>query len=236
MTRREKEAVVEAVLFAMGEPVSLEKLSAAILEDKEQTRILMEDLREKYQRDGHGIQIIELNGAFQFATKPQMYEPLSRVVQVPQKYVLTDVLLETLSIIAYRQPVTRIEVEQIRGVKCDHVIYKLMEYDLIEEVGRLDAPGRPLLFGTTEEFLRHFGVEDIESLPQMDADQKIDFKLEAEEEIRQKLGIIEEPEEGVEEETELLADESIEVEKTRVSDEGVEEEIELTSEETQDTE
>src|SRR5699024_4801726 len=99
------------------------------------------------------------------------------------KYTLTEVLLETLSIVAYKQPVTKLEIEKIRGVKSDHAVNKLVEYGLIEEVGRLDAPGRPILFGTTEEFLRSFGVSSVEELPKGSPEQMEDFKEEAEEEF-----------------------------------------------------
>ena len=116
-----------------------------------------------------------------------MYEYLIRIVSQPKKQVLTDVLLETLSIIAYKQPVTKSEMENIRGVKCDHAVNKLVEYNLVEEVGRLDAPGRPLLFGTTEEFLRRFGIESIEELPEINSDKEEEFKEEALEEAKVKL-------------------------------------------------
>jgi segregation and condensation protein B len=101
--------------------------------------------------------------------------------------VLSDVLLETLSIIAYKQPITKLEIEKIRGVKCDHAVNKLVEYNLVSELGRLDAPGRPLLFGTTEDFLRCFGVQSIQDLPMVNQDRFEDFKAEAEEEIQLKL-------------------------------------------------
>ena len=110
-------------------------------------------------------------------------------ITAKKKQVLSDVMLETLSIIAYKQPVTKLEIEKIRGVKCDHAINKLIEYNLIQEVGRLDAPGRPILFGTTEEFLRSFGVHGIEELPELDPVQIEDFKAEAEEEIQLKLDV-----------------------------------------------
>ena len=100
-----------------------------------------------------------------------------------KKHVLTDILLGTLSIIAYKQPVTKAEIERIRGVKSDHAINKLIEYEVVEEVGRLDAPGRPILLATTEEFLRCFGVSSITELPIMDAEQMEEMKEEAEEEI-----------------------------------------------------
>ena len=107
----------------------------------------------------------------------------------PKKYVLTEVLLETLSIIAYRQPVTKLEIEKIRGVKSDHAVNKLIEYELVEEVGRLDAPGRPVLFGTTEEFLRRFGVKSLEELPGLNPEQVEDLKAEAEDEAQMTLNL-----------------------------------------------
>lgn len=107
----------------------------------------------------------------------------------PRRYTLTDVLLETLSIVAYRQPVTKLEIEKIRGVKSDHAVNKLVEYGLIEEAGRLDAPGRPILFGTTEEFLRRFSLQSLEELPTLDQDQIEHFKEEAEDEAQLKLDI-----------------------------------------------
>ena len=112
----------------------------------------------------------------------QTYEYLIRIAKQPKKYVLTDVLMETLSIIAYKQPVTKAEIEKIRGVSSDHAVSKLVEYSLVEEVGRLDAPGRPMLFGTTEEFLRSFGVSSLEELPELDPVLVEEYREEAEEE------------------------------------------------------
>ena len=107
----------------------------------------------------------------------------------PKKYVLTDVLLETLSIIAYKQPVTKLEIEKIRGVKSDHAVNKLVEYNLVCEVGRMDAPGKPILFGTTEEFLRRFSIQSLEELPSMNPEQMESFKEEAEEEVQLTLNV-----------------------------------------------
>lgn len=122
-------------------------------------------------------------------TRPNTYEYLIRIAKQPKKHVLTDVLLETLSIIAYKQPITRVEIEKIRGVSCDHAVNKLLEYNLIQELGRLDAPGKPLLFGTTEDFLRCFGVHSIDELPVLAPDQVEEFRQEAEQETQVKLGI-----------------------------------------------
>ena len=144
---------------------------------------------DKYQKEERGIRIIELDHAYQLCSKPEMYEYLIRIAKQPKKYVLTDVMLETLSIIAYKQPVTKAEIEKIRGVKSDHAVNKLVEYNLVKELGRLDAPGRPILFGTTEEFLRTFGVQGLEELPSVDPVKMADFKAEEEEEIQLKLDV-----------------------------------------------
>ena len=116
-------------------------------------------MQEDYAKDHRGIKIIELENSYQLCTKPELYETLIKVAKQPKRQVLTDVMMETLSIIAYKQPITKSEIERIRGVKSDFAVNKLVEYMLVEEVGRLQTPGRPLLFGTTEEFLRRFGVE-----------------------------------------------------------------------------
>ena len=118
-----------------------------------------------------------------------MYEYLIQIAKNPRKMTLTDTVIETLSIIAYKQPVTRMDIERIRGVSCDHAINKLLEYDLITELGRLDAPGRPLLFGTTEQFLRCFGVKSLEELPELNPVQLEEFKQQAQEEVQLQLNL-----------------------------------------------
>ena len=183
------QSAIEAILFAMGDSVELEKLASAIGHDEETTRKLIHNMMDKYEAADRGIRIIELDNAYQLCTKKEMYEYLIRVAKQPKRYVLTDVLLETLSIIAYKQPVTKLEIEKIRGVKSDHAVNKLVEYGLVEETGRLDAPGRPLLFGTTEEFLRRFSVHSLDELPVLDQEQIEHFKEEAEDEAQLKLDI-----------------------------------------------
>ena len=183
------QAAVEAILFTMGDSVELEKIAAAIEHDEDTTRKIIHSLMDRCEEEDRGVRIIELENSFQMCTKKEMYEYLIRVAKQPKRYVLTDVLLETLSIIAYRQPVTRLEIEKIRGVKSDHAVNKLVEYGLVEETGRLDAPGRPLLFGTTEEFLRRFNVQSLDELPTLNTDQIEDFKEEAEEEAQLTLDV-----------------------------------------------
>lgn len=183
------QSAIEAILFTMGDSVELEKLASAIGHDEETTKKLIHNMMDKYEAQDRGIRIIELDNAYQLCTKKEMYEYLIRVAKQPKRYVLTDVLLETLSIIAYKQPVTKLEIEKIRGVKSDHAVNKLVEYGLVEETGRLDAPGRPLLFGTTEEFLRRFSVHSLDELPVLDQEQIEHFKEEAEDEAQLKLDI-----------------------------------------------
>ena len=143
------ESAIEAILFTMGDSVELGKIASAIEHDEETTRKIVHQMMDKYQAEDRGIQIVELEDSFQLCTKKQNYDYLIRVAKQPRRYVLTDVLLETLSIIAYKQPVTKLEVEKIRGVKSDHAVNKLVEYNLACEVGRLDAPGKPILFFRT---------------------------------------------------------------------------------------
>lgn len=189
MEKKRYEAIIEAILFTMGESVELEKIASAIELDKKETKKILEQMMKHYEDDSIGLQIIELEGAYQMCTKSEMYEYLIKIAKQPKRHALTDVLLETLSIIAYKQPITKAEIEKIRGVSCDHAVNKLVEYNLVCELGRLDAPGRPLLFGTTEEFLRSFGVQSVEDLPTLNPVQIEEFKQEAEEEMKVQLEI-----------------------------------------------
>lgn len=189
MEIKKLQGVIEAILFTMGESVELSRIATAIEHDEETTRKLIYNLMDEYEAENRGVRIIELDNSFQMCTKKEVYEYLIRIAKQPKRYVLTDVVLETLSIVAYKQPVTKLEIEKIRGVKSDHAVNKLVEYGLVEEVGRLDAPGRPLLFGTTEEFLRRFSVQSLEELPTLNPEQMEHFKEEAEDEAQLKLDI-----------------------------------------------
>lgn len=189
MNIKEMEAVVESILFTMGESVEVSRIAKVIEQDTETTRKIIRNLKDKYESEERGICIIELEDSFQMCTKKEMYEYLIRIAKQPKRYTLTDVVLETLSIIAYKQPITKLEIERIRGVKSDHAVNKLIEYNLVAEVGRLDSPGRPILFGTTEEFLRRFSVQSVDELPGVTPEKVEDFKAEAEEEIQLKLNL-----------------------------------------------
>ena len=171
----------------MGESVELSRIAKALEEEEETVRNVIHQMMERYEKEDRGIHIIELDNAFQMCTKKETYEYLIRIAKQPKRHVLTDVALETLSIIAYKQPITKLEIEKIRGVKSDHAVNKLIEYDLVTEVGRLNAPGKPILFGTTEEFLRRFSVQSVEELPSINPEKLEDFKAEAEDEVQLRL-------------------------------------------------
>ena len=183
-------AVIGAVLFSVGNSVEYKKLATVLGRDLETTKSLVAELKKEYDgNDDCGFTIIELEESVQMCSKASMYEHLIKIAKVPKTYSLTDSMLETLSIIAYKQPVTKLEIEKIRGVSCDHAVNKLVEYGLITELGRLQAPGRPLLFGTTEEFLRSFNVTSLDDLPTASPDRIEEFKKEAAEEVSLKLDI-----------------------------------------------
>jgi segregation and condensation protein B len=177
-------AALEAVLFTMGDSVELRTLAHAAELDEETARKLILSLKEDYEREERGIQIVQLEDCFQMCTRAEYYEALIRVATQPKKHHLSEALLETLSIVAYKQPITRLEIEKIRGVSCAHAVDRLVEYGLIEETGRLNAPGRPILFGTTEEFLRCFGLPSLEELPVLETEKIETLKEEAEEEAQ----------------------------------------------------
>ncbi len=189
MDKQKAEAVLEAVLFTMGESVEISRLADVIEESVKNTKEILKGMQERYEQENRGIELAQFDDAVQLCTKADMYEYLIKIAKTPRKMTLTDTVLETLSIIAYKQPITRVEVERIRGVSCDHAINKLLEYDLIAELGRLDAPGRPLLFGTTEQFLRCFGVGSLEELPELTPVQVEEFKQQAEAEVQLQLDV-----------------------------------------------
>lgn len=182
-------AAIEAILFTMGESVEVAKLADVIEGSREETRRIIHMLEDKYTLPESGLVINWYEDSVQLSTKEEQFENLVKIARNPRKATLTDTMMETLSIIAYKQPVTRMEIEGIRGVNCDFAINKLMGYDLIRELGRKDAPGHPLLFGTTEQFLRSFGLRSLQDLPSLNAVKAEEFKEEAQQEIDTRLNI-----------------------------------------------
>jgi segregation and condensation protein B len=158
-------AIIESLLFISSEPLSILELSQLVnIEPRDIEQIVLE-IREEYEKATHGFHLVELAGGYIFATKEQ-YNPYIEKLLKPQLSTLSHAALETLAIVAYKQPVTRSEIEAIRGVKVDKIISTLVEKNLIEEVGRKEGPGRPIIYATTKEFLKYFGLKDLSQLPE----------------------------------------------------------------------
>lgn len=204
---REEEDLVEALLFSLGRSVSAEEIAICLNMGRDGALLAAERLRIRYEESQGGLLIKKLEDRYQMVSHPKTYDGLIRVVKSPRKPVLSDVALETLSIIAYCQPVTKVEVERIRGVKSDHAVNRLVEFGLIEEVGRLDAPGRPMLFATTEEFLNRFGVDSLKDLPALPEGVEKLLREEVTEELMDGFGLEaeEESEEAVVNNEEAIA-------------------------------
>ena len=172
MTTEELKYAAEAILFAAGEAVETKAIAAALEQDIKTVQAVLEELSNDYEK--RGIRLIQVGESYQLCTNPEYFDFIKKLYQAPKRKVLSSTLLETLAVIAYRQPVTKAYIAEIRGVNADHAVNKLVEYGLVEEVGRLDAPGRPIQFGTTEEFLRYFNFKDLDTLPDIpEPDEKL---------------------------------------------------------------
>jgi len=224
---REEEDLVEALLFSLGRSVSAEEIAICLNMGRDGALLAAERLRIRYEERQGGLLIKKLEDRYQMVSHPKTYDGLIRVVKSPRKPVLSDVALETLSIIAYCQPVTKVEVERIRGVKSDHAVNRLVEFGLIEEVGRLDAPGRPMLFATTEEFLNRFGVDSLKDLPALPEGVEKLLREEVTEELKDGFGLEaeEESEEaGVNNEEAIANNEEAGVNNEEAEGEGIDKE------------
>ena len=177
-----REAILEGILFAMGGSVEREQLAEAMEITPEEVEETASALKTRYEEEDRGIRLIRLENAYQLCSAEGCYDTLIRLATRPKQPVLTDVVRETLAIIAYKQPVTKGDIERIRGVSSDHAVNRLVEFGLVEEKGRQNAPGRPILFGTTEEFLRRFQIEGCDVLPELSADQLADIEAQVESE------------------------------------------------------
>lgn len=162
-------AILEAILLASPDPLTLKRIAEVMGLDERDASILVEDLRKEYQQPGRGLYLQELAGGWVLTTRPEYAEWVEKLLQ-PKGKGLSHAALETLAIIAYRQPVTRAEIEGVRGVKADRALETLMERKLVREVGRKEGPGRPMLYGTTREFLQYFGLKEISDLPPLSVD------------------------------------------------------------------
>lgn len=161
----EMQAVAEGLLFAAGDPVALDKIAEILAIDRKTAGALLIKMAEDYKLSCRGIMIREINGSYQLCTKPQYNEFIKMLLEPRQKQGLSQAAFETLAIIAYNQPITKAKVENIRGVNSDSAITRLLDRNLVKEAGRLDTPGKPILYETTEEFLRVFGFKSIKDMP-----------------------------------------------------------------------
>jgi len=177
----EKEKTLEAMLFASPESVPLAQLAEALGTDIPITRNLLSRMAETYAQAQSGIQLQELDDSYRLCTNPIYYQAIERLLKLKPRRSLTQTLLETLAIIAYKQPVTKATIEDIRGVNADHAVNKLMEVGLITEKGRLDAPGRPILFGTSDEFLLYYGLKNVEELLAANTSDMVQLTLQEDE-------------------------------------------------------
>ncbi|MDR3564098.1 MAG: SMC-Scp complex subunit ScpB [Negativicutes bacterium] len=174
---------IEALLFAFGNPIAADKLAAILEIDAENVAVLLDELKADMAGDQRGLMITEVAGGYQLCSKPELAPVIEKLVDL-QESRLSPAAMETLSIVAFKQPVTRLEMENIRGVKVDGVVSTLVDRGLIREVGRKEAIGRPILYGTTEDFLKCFGLKSLDELPNL-AEFLPSEQLEQPEELKQ---------------------------------------------------
>ena len=167
MDINKREAAVEAVIFASGEPISLGRIAEAVGIDEDNCEFWIKNISVRYSEPCCGLEIVHLDGSYQICSKSEFYEEIKTALKLRSNAVLSDVAMEALAIIAYNQPVTRSFLEDVRGVDCSYIVGSLCEKRLIEEKGRLDIPGRPLLYGTTDNFLRCFNISSLDELPKL---------------------------------------------------------------------
>ena len=167
MEQQNLKGTIEAILFAAGREVTIKELMTVLEAESIDIISIVNEMKENYEKEDRGIQIINVDGAYQLCTKKKNYDYICQIFDKRAKLQLSQSAMETLSIIAYNPRITRAEIEAIRGVSSDGVIYKLLDYNLIAETGKLDAPGRPTTFSTTNEFLKMFGLSSLKDLPEL---------------------------------------------------------------------
>jgi len=174
------EAIAEALIFASGSPVKIESIAIALKTDKKKASKIMEKLIQRYTERNGGIMLRKMDNSYAFCSNPALHDEIRDYFEKPSTSGLSRAAMETLSIIAYNQPVTRANIEFIRGVNSDGVLVRLIERGLVEESGRLDAPGRPMLYKTTVKFLQSIGMESLSELPEL---EKIDLNKQTENQV-----------------------------------------------------
>jgi len=212
--KEQQKMTIEALLFLSEEPVSTERMAVVLSITVQEAEELVRALQQELYDSKRGLQIFEAAGGYQMGTLPELAPHLEKAFSEEVSSYLSTAALEALAIIAYKQPVTRIEVESIRGVRCEHILENLTKRKLIKSLGRKEGPGRPLLYGTTDDFLKYFGLTDLSDLPQLDLEQETG-QLEVQQNIQEdpkgdpreeqevlEQGVEQDIKEDVEEETE----------------------------------
>ena len=167
MDYKKQQGIIESILFAAGRQVEIKELMSATELGQDEITSIVEIMKNEYNNENRGIEIIKVNDAYQLCAKKENYEYIYPIFDKRSKPNLSPAALEVISIIAYNPKITRAEIESIRGVGSDGTIYKLLEYELIQEAGRLDAPGRPTMYETTPKFLKMFGLSNLDELPEL---------------------------------------------------------------------
>ncbi len=173
----ELSAALEAILFASGEPIEAKRICSVLLIDEAKLETVAHSLKDRLDSTGSGIELIKLADSYQLCTRGKFLDNIRMVLDLRKRVPLSQAAMEVLAVIAYNQPVTRAYVEQVRGVDCSGVVSTLVEKGLIEECGRLELPGRPLLYGTTNNFLRCFSIEGLEELPVLSEEDDAQIKI-----------------------------------------------------------
>lgn len=161
-------SIIESILFVSGEAMDIKEIASILECDMEHTYKLLQELRERYEEEERGILLISMNDEYMLVTKSENSDFIQKLLKTNSRQSLSRAALETLAIIVYRQPITRIEIDEIRGVKSDKAIQTLLEKNLIKESGRKHVLGRPIMYGTTDEFLRYFGLKDLKQMTSLD--------------------------------------------------------------------
>lgn len=161
-------SIIESLLFVSGEPLEVKQIASILECSVGFTKDLLNEMIKLYDMKNRGIKIINVNNSYSLVTKPENSDYIEKLFGNNSRQSLSQAALETLAIVAYKQPITRVDIDEIRGVKSDRAISNLVEKGLIKECGRLEVPGRPILYGTTDEFLKHFGLQNIDQMPSLD--------------------------------------------------------------------
>lgn len=162
-------SIIESLLFVSGEPMKLKQIAEILESSVGYTKKVLKEMMFNYEDSNRGIKLVNMNDEYQLVTKADNSEYVLKILKNSHRQALSQASLETLAIIAYKQPITRVDIDEIRGVKSESAINRLLEKNLIKEAGRLDAPGRPTLFATTDEFLKHFNLQNLKELPSIES-------------------------------------------------------------------